>query len=94
MQILSARSIALGARAARNTFTKRPFCLSFEITHRCNALCKHCNRGGQVKFFNVNPDGTLSPCGLIITNYKSRKELLDNNSEYLYLLLYCYSWKF
>lgn len=27
------------------------------------------------KFFNVNPDGSFSPCGLIIKNYKSQKEL-------------------
>lgn len=41
------------------------------------------------KFFNVNPDGTLSPCGLIITNYKSQKELIEkfvknNNCGYCY----------
>jgi MoaA/NifB/PqqE/SkfB family radical SAM enzyme len=45
-------------------------------------------RAGE-KFFNVNPDGTLSPCGLIITDYKSRKELyskfsLSNTCHYCY----------
>ena len=42
------------------------------------------------KFFNVNPDGTISPCGLIITDYKTKKEFIDgfckNNS-----CVYCYT---
>lgn len=31
-------------------------------------------RAGE-KFYIVNPDGSLSPCGLIIKNYNSRKEM-------------------
>ena len=31
-------------------------------------------RAGE-RFFVVNPDGTLSPCGLIIRKYRSRKEM-------------------
>ncbi len=31
-------------------------------------------RAGE-RFFVVNPDGTLSPCGLILRNYQSRKQL-------------------
>lgn len=42
------------------------------------------------RFFNVNPDGTLSPCGLITKNFKSKKELNEifvrNNS-----CKYCYT---
>jgi len=34
-------------------------------------------RAGE-RFLVVNPDATLSPCGLIIRDYKSRKELLDD----------------
>jgi MoaA/NifB/PqqE/SkfB family radical SAM enzyme len=33
------------------------------------------------RFLVVNPDGTLSPCGLIITAYRSRQELLDKFSR-------------
>lgn len=52
-----------------------------------NGYLPHCQTGK--KFFNVNPDGTLSPCGLIITNYKSKKELnkyfsKNNNCSYCY----------
>jgi MoaA/NifB/PqqE/SkfB family radical SAM enzyme len=42
------------------------------------------------KFFNVNPDGTFSPCGLIITDYKTKDEFIQdfckNNS-----CVYCYT---
>jgi MoaA/NifB/PqqE/SkfB family radical SAM enzyme len=42
------------------------------------------------KFFNVNPDGTFSPCGLIITDYKTKKNFIEdfckNNS-----CMYCYT---
>lgn len=30
------------------------------------------------RFLIVNPDATLSPCGLIIRDYKSHKQLINN----------------
>jgi len=38
-----------------------------------NGAVKGCRAGER--FFVVNPDGTLSPCGLIIRKYRSRKEM-------------------
>ncbi len=38
-----------------------------------------CRTGAR--FHNVNPDGTLSPCGLIIKDYQSRAELLERFSR-------------
>jgi MoaA/NifB/PqqE/SkfB family radical SAM enzyme len=42
------------------------------------------------KFFNVNPNGTFSPCGLIITDYKTKEEFIKDfcksNS-----CVYCYT---
>jgi MoaA/NifB/PqqE/SkfB family radical SAM enzyme len=35
----------LAYRAAANFATGRPLCVSFEITHNCNARCRHCHRG-------------------------------------------------
>lgn len=32
----------------KNLITSRPLCVSFEITHACNARCKHCHLGGQI----------------------------------------------
>lgn len=34
------------------------------------------------RFLVVNPDGTLSPCGLMIRSYSSREELLGNFSKH------------
>ena len=31
-------------------------------------------------FFNVNPDGTISPCGLIIKDYRTKRELQEKFS--------------
>jgi MoaA/NifB/PqqE/SkfB family radical SAM enzyme len=36
----------------------------------------NCRAGDR--FLVVNPDGTLSPCGLIITAYRTREELIGN----------------
>lgn len=38
-------------------------------------------RAGE-RFFVVNPDGTLSPCGLIIKNHRSQKEIIENFSRH------------
>lgn len=50
------RTISLANRAVCNYFTKRPFCVSFEVTFNCNALCKHCNRGGSVEEQRATPE--------------------------------------
>lgn len=42
------RSLSLARRGIRNYFAKRPFCVSFEVTRRCNARCNHCHLGGPV----------------------------------------------
>ncbi len=51
-----ARPAALLRRAAVNYVTERPFCVSFEITHSCNAHCQHCHRGGKVKQTLATPE--------------------------------------
>jgi len=40
--------LALAGRALANYFQKRPYCVSFELTHNCNARCGHCHRGDPV----------------------------------------------
>lgn len=49
------RLISLLMRGISNYILKRPLCISFEITHSCNARCKHCHRGGQVKEERATP---------------------------------------
>lgn len=39
---------SLASRGFINYFRKKPLCVSFEITYRCNARCKHCHLGGQI----------------------------------------------
>jgi MoaA/NifB/PqqE/SkfB family radical SAM enzyme len=39
----------------------------------------NCRAGDR--FLVVNPDGTLSPCGLVITDYKTRDELIKNFTD-------------
>ena len=43
------RSMALFGRGLRSLLLKGPLCTSFEITHRCNARCRHCHLGVPVK---------------------------------------------
>ena len=33
----------------RNYFSKKPFCVSFEVTYECNARCQHCHLGGPLE---------------------------------------------
>jgi MoaA/NifB/PqqE/SkfB family radical SAM enzyme len=44
-----ARTLSLSKRGIVNYLSKKPFCVSFEITYSCNARCKHCHLGGLVK---------------------------------------------
>jgi MoaA/NifB/PqqE/SkfB family radical SAM enzyme len=44
-----ARNLSLGWRGLRNYCAGRPFSISFEVTHACNARCKHCHLRGVVQ---------------------------------------------
>jgi MoaA/NifB/PqqE/SkfB family radical SAM enzyme len=50
-----ARNLAMARRGAANLLAKRPICVSFEVTHACNARCKHCHLGGQVEETRIEP---------------------------------------
>jgi MoaA/NifB/PqqE/SkfB family radical SAM enzyme len=49
------RILPLAKQGIVNYFSKRPFCISFEITHRCNARCKHCHLGGKIEEDRASP---------------------------------------
>lgn len=49
--------------------------LEFFTHHSIN----HCRAGER--FFVVNPDGTLSPCGLILREYRTQDEIIKKFSE-------------
>jgi MoaA/NifB/PqqE/SkfB family radical SAM enzyme len=40
------RSLSLARRGLRNYLLNKPLAISFEITHACNADCRHCHLGG------------------------------------------------
>jgi len=50
------RAVSISKRAIMNYLTNRPLCVSFEITHDCNARCKHCHRGGKADTKRATPE--------------------------------------
>jgi len=52
----SRRLYSLTKRGFGNMFSKKPLCVSFEITHACNAQCQHCHRGGPVDENRASPE--------------------------------------
>ncbi len=45
----SLRTATLLGRGVANLLASRPLCVSFEITHHCNARCQHCHRGEKIR---------------------------------------------
>jgi len=41
---------------------RRPWCLSFELTHNCNAHCRHCHRGDAVVEQRATPQRLVEVC--------------------------------
>ena len=58
--------MSLAGRAFRNYILKRPFCISFEVTHCCNARCKQCHLGGVFDEIRASPE----KLGWICDEYK------------------------
>lgn len=56
------RNASLGKRGIKNYFTKRPFCVSFEVTYSCNARCNHCHLGGAVDEVRVTAERYAELC--------------------------------
>ncbi len=49
MSVSFKESVQIARRVTLASILKRPICVSFEITHSCNARCKHCDKGGIKK---------------------------------------------
>jgi MoaA/NifB/PqqE/SkfB family radical SAM enzyme len=65
------------ATLAINIFTSR-YVFNRIIQFFEHHAMPNCRTG--VTFFNVKPDGTISPCGLLIRDYHSQKELQERFS--------------
>jgi MoaA/NifB/PqqE/SkfB family radical SAM enzyme len=55
-------SLSIAWRGATNYFLRRPYCASFELTHDCNARCRHCHRGDPVAEERATPRRLLEIC--------------------------------
>jgi MoaA/NifB/PqqE/SkfB family radical SAM enzyme len=53
---------SLAGRAVASYVLRRPWCLSFELTHNCNARCHHCHRGERVVEQPATPQRLLEVC--------------------------------
>jgi MoaA/NifB/PqqE/SkfB family radical SAM enzyme len=53
---------SLAGRAAASFVLQRPWCASFELTHNCNARCRHCHRGEAVAESLATPRKLLEVC--------------------------------
>ncbi len=62
--ILSLRAVPwdLARRGAASYVLRRPWCASFELTHNCNARCRHCHRGRAVAESFATPQRLLEVC--------------------------------
>lgn len=86
-----ARIISLAKRGIKNYFTKRPFCVSFEVTHSCNARCKHCHLGGSVDEERTTPQRYGELCQQIkpvIAQLSGGEPLLRRDLEQIVEALY------
>jgi len=43
------RELEAAGRWIANTITGKPWAISIEVTHNCNANCKHCDKGERIK---------------------------------------------
>jgi MoaA/NifB/PqqE/SkfB family radical SAM enzyme len=52
----------LARQAVVGRLLGRPWCASFELTHNCNARCRHCHRGERVAERLATPQRLLDVC--------------------------------
>jgi MoaA/NifB/PqqE/SkfB family radical SAM enzyme len=52
----------LAFRGLASYVLRRPWCLSFELTHNCNARCRHCHRGDEVVEQRATPQRLVGVC--------------------------------
>ncbi len=79
------RSLNLLTRAIRAYLGLSPFCVSFEVTRRCNARCKHCHLGGRIEESVAPPERyqeicrQVKPLAILISGGEPllRKDLVD-----------------
>ena len=56
------RNLSLAGRGLRNYHSSRPLSVSFEVTHCCNAKCKHCHIRGMIEEDRASPEKLGQVC--------------------------------
>jgi MoaA/NifB/PqqE/SkfB family radical SAM enzyme len=56
------RKLSIAKKGLKNIVSKKPLCVSFEVTYRCNARCKHCHLGGPVEEDLAPPERFAELC--------------------------------
>lgn len=59
------KNASIAKRSIINYLTKRPLCVSFEVTYRCNARCGHCHLGGPVEESPAPPERYGELCRML-----------------------------
>jgi MoaA/NifB/PqqE/SkfB family radical SAM enzyme len=78
------RSLSLGRRGLLNILLKKPLTISFEITHSCNAKCRHCHLGGGVKEDRASPQVYARICRTVkpaVAQFSGGEPLLRQDLE-------------
>ncbi len=82
--ISARRSLSLGLRGLKNSIRRRPLTISFEITHACNAKCRHCHLGGGIKEDRASPQAYAEICRRVkpvIAQFSGGEPLLRQDLE-------------
>jgi len=58
-------TLFIAKQGVKNLISGRPLCVSFEVTHACNAHCKHCHLGGSVDEERADPERFGEICRLL-----------------------------
>jgi AdoMet-dependent heme synthase len=75
---------SLVKRGVYNYLFKRPFGVSFEVTHNCNAKCKHCHLGAKVSENRASPEKLGEICRQlkpVLAQLSGGEPLLRNDLE-------------
>lgn len=86
------RTLSLAKRGISNYFSRKPFCVSFEVTRNCTANCKHCHLGGAVEEVRATPQRFGAICREIkpvVAQVSGGEPLLRNDLEEIIEALRC-----
>ena len=82
--ISKVRAVSLINRGIINYFRRKPFGVSFEVTHNCNAKCKHCHLGCKIEENRASPQELGQICrqlNPVLAQLSGGEPLIRNDLE-------------